>query len=992
MSDLARPRRLRALHTGSAACALALAAGCVPGAAHPELPRPTEAAGVSVWLDPPIDPAVASAVGVLPDGRTAFVLGGHRLALGAGAADWASARFATPIVGATRVASGWLFAAADGAVGRAPEVLGPLERLGGPAEAVAVALLGSGRAGLVTASGALYTSDGSADFARAPLPQGVRATGGAFADARHGVVLAEGGAAYATTDGGASFAPLPLGLEAAWRVDLAGRALVVTTTAGAHVVTEAGALAPVPPGLVADTGVSWLPPAPLHHGPGRAFFPRARELEVVASRWARFPASAALAGAAPDGVLHDGRVVHSEPGELVLLDPATGARATLPLGEGMPADRSCSIHRFGAGLVAACDADRGPGAVWRLDGTSPPARVPGLAPGPFVAFSDDGVHAAWLGACDAVEGEGAARKLCAYAGGATRELALDLEADELVAVRGARALVTGAGDAGAASARVVDLEGGTLLPLRVQAEAEGGPALELERASFATADVVAAVVRAGASAPARSLAIGRPEEPLALRALPPGARAVGLVDAERGVAAGRTAAELWTTSDGGQIWRATPAVVDGASDGIRLADARSAPDIVCDGHGCSVSGAVYVRFEPQAGASPPPLPLARAAGGAPTPTPPDEGELDFDGEPVSRSAAAPACNLVPTPDAPDPEPLPPSTYPPSAAREARVLELGRGGVRARLDIVPRPDWRAELVWRPLGAAEPLATGPWPVGVEHPEEDAVGTAAASYALVGAEAEQALVARCSGARGDRACELLRGTPEHALTIVTRIAAVAAPPNTSSPVVALGLPDGGALLLVASRPSGLADGIALPSLDLVLRVGADGSLAGRRAFAWTERPRRYSGLAQRQGVAGYVASAPDAPERLDFYPLARDLGAGPEPFATLATLRVPRCGAPGAGGAGAKSPGAAHVWLPASATRVGIAHDLGVLEGIATLDLSGTGACLAAFDSALELPVPGLGAPDPRANLHLEARGGELVGSLVTGDGRARARCGR
>ncbi|MBI4955576.1 MAG: hypothetical protein HY908_26390 [Myxococcales bacterium] len=987
MSDHARLRPPRALRPGSAVCALALAAGCVPSAAHPELAPPTAAAGVRVWLDPPIDPTAASAVGVLPDGRTAFVLGGNRLALGA-AAEWASARFATPIVGATPVASGWLFAAADGAVGRAPDFLGPLERVGGPAEAVAVALLGSGRAGLVTVSGALYTSDGSADFAPAPLPQGARATGGAFADARHGVVLAEGGTAYATSDGGASFAPLPLGLEAAWRVDLAGRALVVTTTAGAHLVTEAGALAPVPPGLVAETGVSWLPPAPLHRGPGRAFFPRARELEVVASRFARFPASAALAAAAPDGVLPDGRVVHSEPGALFVLDPVTGTHAALPLGEGMPADRSCSILRWGAGLVAACDADRGSGAVFRVDGPSPPARVPGLAPGPFVAFSDDGVHAAWLGACDGVEQEGAARKLCAYAGGPARELALDLEAEELVAVRGARALVTGTADGGAASARVVDLEGGTVVPLRVEVPAEGGAALELERASFATADVVTAVVRAGASTPARSLAIGRPEEPLALRALPPGARAVGLVDAERGVAAGRTAAELWTTSDGGRSWSAAPAAVDGASDAVPLARDGRAPEVACDGRGCSVGDVVHVAFaaEPAAG----PLPLARAAGGAPTPTPPDEGEVDFDGEPVSRSAAVPACDLARASDGPEPEPLPPSTYPPSAAREARVLELGRGGVRARLDIVPRPDWRAELVWRPLGAVEPLATGPWPVGVEHPEEDVVGASVASYALVGAEAEQALVARCSGQRGDRSCELLRGTPEHALTVVTRVAAVAAPPNTRSPVVALGLPDGGALLLVASQPSGLADGIALPSLDLVLRVRADGSLAGRRAFAWTERPRRHSGLAQRQGVAGYVATAPGAPERLEFYPLARELGAGPEPFATLATLRVPRCGASGVGGSGA-SPGGAHVWLPASATRVGIAHDLGVLEGIATLDLSGTGACLAAFDSAHELPTPGLGAPDPRANLHLEARAGELVGSVVAADGRARLRCG-
>jgi hypothetical protein len=64
------------------------------------------------------------------DGVVRATLGSIRAEVSGGAVALAGDRFAFPIIGAVPSATGWLFAAADGAVARADRFLGPLHSLG----------------------------------------------------------------------------------------------------------------------------------------------------------------------------------------------------------------------------------------------------------------------------------------------------------------------------------------------------------------------------------------------------------------------------------------------------------------------------------------------------------------------------------------------------------------------------------------------------------------------------------------------------------------------------------------------------------------------------------------------------------------------------------------------------------------------------------------------------------------------------------------------
>jgi hypothetical protein len=138
------------------------------------------------------------------DGVVRATLGSIRAEVSGGAVALAGDRFAFPIIGAVPSATGWLFAAADGAVARADRFLGPLHSLGAvprdrwlprdrdsphTMQAVPALPASCGRLA-VPAHGpdeGLWTTDGSAPLAPARGLPRVRVISAAFGDADRGM-------------------------------------------------------------------------------------------------------------------------------------------------------------------------------------------------------------------------------------------------------------------------------------------------------------------------------------------------------------------------------------------------------------------------------------------------------------------------------------------------------------------------------------------------------------------------------------------------------------------------------------------------------------------------------------------------------------------------------------------------------------------------------------------------------------------------------------
>ncbi|MDP3219501.1 MAG: hypothetical protein Q8S73_35700, partial [Deltaproteobacteria bacterium] len=149
----------------------------------------------------------------------------------------AAQRFASDIVGVVRTADGWIFVAADGTVASSETFVGRLRNLG-RMTCPRAPRASRGRAALIDAGGALWTTDGRSALRRAALPS--RAFAAAFRDADRGAALLERGVILATADGGETWRPVDLGAEIGWDVESEPAGLAITTTGGRQYLSSEG--------------------------------------------------------------------------------------------------------------------------------------------------------------------------------------------------------------------------------------------------------------------------------------------------------------------------------------------------------------------------------------------------------------------------------------------------------------------------------------------------------------------------------------------------------------------------------------------------------------------------------------------------------------------------------------------------------------------------------------------------------------------------------
>lgn len=935
---------------------------------------------VSVWFEPTGEGLSADeprGVGSLPNGRRGYFQGGYRFALGSdGTVEWAANRFATRIIAAVPIEGGWVFVARDGAVARANDFLGPLTRLGNVPEAVSTAFIGRGRAGVITRSGALYTTNGTAPIARSSLPTNVLSQAGAFVDEKRGAVIAEGGALFATSDAGSTWHAVPTAGEAAWRLDLAQDQIIITTTSSARVLASNDTLVELPLGLEAKTGISWLPPASLHGKSNGDFLGEKKKSAIELTQWARFPKSASLSSSG-GYVTSDGIALTWTWDGIVGVDLETGQRIT-PTAN-VPRDRGCATEGWGATTAIYCEDGDKPGRVLQSTNGTEFFPVPGLAPTGLVAFSDDSTHAAWLGRCSGPDDSDDRSSLCAFRKGMVdHDITMDFEAYDLVGIHGSSALVSGELEGEEPHFEIIDLDKGTAATPTLP-DASDTVLESLDWTDNGLLSGIASVEKDDKSS--RVLVIGAPSKPLETRALPEGAISVGFLDGERGVAAGRRLSELWYTEDGGNQWKAAPTPVSGSSAGVPLL--HSNLSVRCRGDGCKIGYSALVTWS--AASSDEGLVLANERETLLSEDNVGDFCLNLGGDCHERPAPLPTrgvCELRHGATAADDQARSAAVAKASVTSKESVyaIEIGSGSARARVELSDdssarsSSESRMRLTWQPRpGASWSTTSAPQKLKLAMGPDD-------TFALVATDERQALVVHCTEGNFAARCSLLRAESKKGLSIVAILDDTAAPPNTTAYTTALLLPDGGAMLLVSRVPQGLADDVVLPVIDVVVALRPDGTVAGRRSFSWTAWPRRRSALALRGGVAGYVASSPVDVHALSFFALGKSMDAGAEPFGDLPSLRLPLCSK--------KADNAAKDKLvtTAFARSLGIEGDAETGEmGVASFELEGGARCLRTFDApaARSIALP----DDMRAELatrHLEVREGALVGTVRTKDG--------
>lgn len=928
--------------------------GCTPS---PETPTtapsstptaPASASGLSVFVDVATFSRDESFVGTVA-GADAYIAGGDRFTLRGAVVTWAEERIAGGILAAAEVEGGWVIVGRDGVTMKTKDFLGALERFGNLPEPAILALPARKSIVVVGASGALYSTAGQGPIVRRALPSGVMVLSGAFADPRHGAVVANGGALFATSDGGDTWRAVPLpGKEAAWRVDLAEAPnesrLVVTSTAGMHTLESDGSLAELKAGVSIETGASWLPHGAAKRSDQGRPLSEEQELHVEMTRWKMFPASKSLSPLHP-AVIADVAYVPTFDG-LIAFDLKAGVEKLPAPKIDTPDDRVCGAFPWAAGLAVVCDDETQPSRVLFSPTADELKVIPNLSPPGSASYSDDGRHVAWIGGCSAATAE-AYDKLCTFEVGkdsAPREIPLDLDVYDLAGVRGARALLGGEDASTASAFRIVDLDSKEITKLKLSE-----PALEIDLLTWVKGGGIVGVARSKDQK--RSLVWANPNETtLRVGTLPAGARSVGFVDPKRGIAAGTTLAELWGTADGGASWEALTGV-SGSGAGVAIMHRQDPPEHVhCDDAADAASSArcvvgnVVVSWGPVGSSKvyanevvtkPASVWLGDDCR--------DEGGVDGRGILAPCHEDQPAvssCSLV----LGDPKPSGVKRAQPRVSKDesVRLVPIGLGDRRAVLEewsgAANKPP-RLGISW--LNGKKRLQAAPSPTVPAR-------TRLKGYSFVLSDAKQVLFTQCEGSIGRRSCSLLRAEAGGQIEPLLEIDDYIAPSNTFSSASAMSLADGRALVLIAQSPAGIPDGVVLPAIDLLVMVGKDGKVQGRRAFAWLARPGRRSGLGSVNGEVGYVTSSATDPNKLELYALQKSLDATASPLATISTLRVVPCD-----GAAASSD-QLRLYAPAHVLGVELADpaqwDSGesMPFGLATFQLGAGKACVRSFES--------------------------------------------
>ena len=465
------------------------------------------------------------------DGTRSFLVGGARVVVRGAEAEVSLDRTAGLLVGASRVADGWVFAAADGLFLRADSFLGPLRRIGQVRAPVRRAAQSNGRLAVLDAQWRLVTSDGNAPEVQRRLPDRAVITA-AFADASRGAAVMQGGDVYTTEDGGRRWVRRDTGAQAGAALRLESGALVLDLVLGPPLElgarSEGGASAP-------SVSLARMPPEVR-----RALTRAEVELRLPSLRLGmpRLP---------------DGRGAIADGDTIAVFDLDEGRRVEER--EGALPSRMCELQPFGEHILADCPSE----LVLLAEGA--PARTL-TAPDAWHRFvtSDDGRHAGGHGACEDRRAAPGAVCIGDLVAGTFTTIDLGRGDAWAVGMHGTELLVRP--PTTNAELAVVDARDGSVRPLGVD---EPDTTRSVAHASLAPDGTVSAVVSyfEGAGERVDRLWIGPLRGPLMRLELPRGALVTAFADARRGVAAGAHLGHLWRTRDGARTWELLPLPADG---------------------------------------------------------------------------------------------------------------------------------------------------------------------------------------------------------------------------------------------------------------------------------------------------------------------------------------------------------------------------------------------------------------------------------------------
>lgn len=531
-----------------------------------------------------------------------------------------------PFVTQTRDGAHWFFVTRDGLMLRSEGYLGALERAGETeGRRIDAGFVSAGTVAARSADGRLWfggTAPRAFRTAPAPVSDSPLVDAG-FIDPLVGLAVTVPGDVLRTSDGGEHFAPVALNGEAAYVIHPQPDGFVLVTTGGLVRVSGDGLAQPYQARAQEPLEAR---PRPLSDDAQCAIHTAVERrhalslpLRLLRGGWLTGERrSAVVTGPPCTPVTEQNRALVTYGA-----DGSELSRVDLPAGE-------CDVHPFGARWLARCRGQSGTArTIYETDGRRPWAEIHqqnagGMGP---MVVGLDGSAAVFPGACGADTGNDEApsedstgtTQLCWYDGTSFHSRAVAGRI-EVLSIYGGQAIVGPAhrdellqrmlGDIrrGAVRALSGEMNQGGLRVLRAGEIDAHELSLAMGSSSLMTARFTATGDLWGVAINPRgrtALALGRGDTdlPLRVRELPEGARDVAMLDARRGIAAGETLRELWTTRDGGEHWESAALPLTGDRGGTPLRrsetfneEASDAGGVLSCGRGYCVAGRSVVFF------------------------------------------------------------------------------------------------------------------------------------------------------------------------------------------------------------------------------------------------------------------------------------------------------------------------------------------------------------------------------------------------------------
>lgn len=490
-----------------------------------------------------------------------YTVGGLRAEFTAAGVVFSTDRVVQRFARIQAVDGGWLFVDENGLVLASPQFTGTLRVLG-MLRSPWVALQGIGRVPFRTADG-YWVADANA-LTRVGEPPGDATSivcGGAQMCA---AVLAEG-RLVVSHDVGHTWTPVDLGADIASSVHAQDHDLLADTSHGTFSIEPTGTLRP------------WVPPRGADYERHDEAVRRAYDEHVAAHRLR--PRQFVR--------LSDGTTVARQDSALVRFGADGRVDGRVPLTDadaGSPSWDEAEVRPWGSAIAVV-----GQSFLRTSDGRTletieaPPgvaARMRGLR------LSDDGVHAAVDNACNGEQGSVACVR---DDHGAWHSIPIIVPGDPnpsfaLLDMRGASLLLS-IGSRGTPPRDLLFVLDTTTREVREVRPAIAGDAWQWSGPPRWTRDgLIAGLVEAPVGAASvRSLALGPPDAPIPLQAVPAGTRAVAFADAQHGLALGESTDAIWRSVDGGHNWARVDLPIVGPAIGLE----RDHP-ADCDDSGCDV--------------------------------------------------------------------------------------------------------------------------------------------------------------------------------------------------------------------------------------------------------------------------------------------------------------------------------------------------------------------------------------------------------------------